>query len=92
MGAAAENLSDSARMRVVTKADVERAARLEAEGVELEIRTPRVVLVDEDTGKERAVLVATKDGVFVEVVRYGERLLCPLILGEPVAVREEDEV
>lgn len=88
---AAESLSDSARMRVVTKADVERAARLEDAGVEPEVKTTRVVLVDEDTGKERAVLVATKDGVFVEVVRYGERLLCPLILGEPIAAREDDE-
>ncbi len=88
---AAESLSESARMRVVTKADVERAARLESEGVELEVRTPRVVLVDEDTGKERAVLVATRDGVFAEVVRFGQRMLCPILFGEPVAVREEDD-
>lgn len=87
---AAESLSDSARMRVVTKADVERATRLEDAGVEPEVKTTRVVLVDEDTGKERAVLVATKDGVFAEIVRYGQRLLCPILFGEPVAAREDD--
>ncbi len=90
MGAAAEkSLSESARMRVVTREDVARAARLEDAGVE-PVKTTRVILVDEDTGKERAVLVATRDGVFAEIVRYGQRLLCPLLFGEPVAVREDD--
>ena len=87
----AESLSDSARMRVVTKADVERATRLEDAGVEPTVKTARVILVDEDTGKERAVLIATRDGVFAEVVRLGQRLLCPLLFGDPVAAREDDE-
>lgn len=87
---AAEKLSESARLRVVTKADVERATRFEAEGVEPEIKTPRVILVDEDSGKERAVLVATRDGIFAEIVRFGQRYLCPVLFGDPVAVREEE--